>query len=88
MRNARSRCIRKAQPTTENLIGGLNLFVELLVRLATSVNNGDNVGNRRGPSVCARPGYEVPAARSRRFQNTELVKMPIVNFSLRDRLLI
>ncbi len=76
-----------AQPTIENLIGGLSLFADKPVRVGDVCKYGDAVGT-----------VEAIGIRSTRIRGTDrtlttipnaaLAKMPIVNFTRRDRMLI
>ena len=76
-----------AQPTIENLIGGLVLFVDKPVRVGDFCQYGDAVGT-----------VEAIGFRSTRIRgidrtlttipNAALSKMPIVNYAQRDRMLI
>ena len=76
-----------AQPTIENLIGGLNLFADKPIRVGDVCKYGDAVGT-----------VEVIGIRSTRIRgadrtlttvpNSVLAKMPIVNLTQRDRQLI
>lgn len=76
-----------AQPTIENLIGGLNLFADKPIRVGEVCKYGDAVGT-----------VEAIGIRSSRIRgadrtvttipNAAMAKMPIVNYSQRDRMLI
>jgi len=76
-----------AQPTIENLIGGINLFADKPVRVGELCQYGDQVGT-----------VEAIGVRSARIRgvdrklttipNAALAKMPIVNFTRRDKMLI
>jgi len=76
-----------AQPTIENLIGGLNLFADKPIRVADFCKYGDAVGT-----------VEAIGIRSTRIRgidrtlttipNAALAKMPIVNLTRRDQMLI
>jgi MscS family membrane protein len=76
-----------AQPTIENLIGGMNLFADRPIRVGDFCKYGDQVGT-----------VEAIGIRSARIRGTDrtvttipnaaLAKMPIVNFTRRDRMLI
>ncbi len=76
-----------AQPTIENLIGSLSLFADKPIRVGNFCKYGENVGT-----------IETIGIRSTRIRgvdrtvttipNAMLSKMPIVNFSQRDRILI
>jgi MscS family membrane protein len=76
-----------AQPTVENLIGGLSLFADKPIRVGDFCKYGD-----------ARGTVEAIGIRSARIRgmdrtlttipNAMLAKMPIVNFTRRDRMLI
>jgi MscS family membrane protein len=76
-----------AQPTIENLIGGMNLFADKPVRVGDVCKYGDAVGV-----------VEAIGIRSTRIRgidrtlttipNAVLAKMPIVNLTRRDRMLI
>jgi MscS family membrane protein len=76
-----------AQPTIENLIGGMNLFADKPVRVGDVCRYGDALG-----------AVEAIGIRSTRIRgmdrtlttipNAMLAKMPIVNLSRRDRMLI
>ncbi len=76
-----------AQPTIENLLGGLSLFADKPVRVGDVCKYGDAVGT-----------VEAIGIRSTRIRgadrtlttipNAALAKMPIVNFTRRDQMLI
>jgi MscS family membrane protein len=76
-----------AQPTIENLIGGMNLFADKPVRVGDLCRYGDALGT-----------VEAIGIRSTRIRGTDrtlttipnavLAKMPIVNLTRRDRMLI
>ena len=76
-----------AQPTIENLIGGLNLFADKPIRVGEFCKYGDELGT-----------VEAIGIRSTRIRgidrtlttipNAALAKMPIVNFTRRDQMLI
>jgi len=76
-----------AQPTVENLIGGLSLFADRPVRVGDFCKYGDDVGT-----------IEAIGIRSTRIRgidrtvttipNGVFSKMPVVNFTLRDRMLL
>ena len=76
-----------AQPTVENLIGGMSLFADKPVRVGDLCKYGDAVGT-----------VEAIGIRSSRIRgadravttipNAALAKMPIVNLTQRDRMLI
>jgi MscS family membrane protein len=76
-----------AQPTIENLIGGLNLFADKPIRVGDFCKYGDAVGT-----------VEAIGIRSTRIRgidrtltsipNAALAKMPIVNLTRRDQMLI
>jgi MscS family membrane protein len=76
-----------AQPTIENLIGGMNLFADKPVRVGDFCRYGDAVGT-----------VEAIGIRSARIRgldrtlttipNAALAKMPIVNLTRRDQMLI
>jgi MscS family membrane protein len=76
-----------AQPNIENLIGGLSLFADRPVRVGDFCKYGDDVGT-----------IEAIGIRSTRIRgidrtlttipNGVLSKMPVVNFTLRDRMLL
>lgn len=76
-----------AQPMIENLIGGMNLFVDKPVRVGDFCKYGGDIGT-----------VETVGIRSTRIRgldrtittipNAVFAKMPIVNLSLRDRMLI
>ena len=76
-----------AQPTVENLLGGLSLFADKPVRVGDVCKYGDQVGT-----------VETIGIRSTRIRgadrtlttipNGALAKMPIVNLTRRDRILI
>jgi MscS family membrane protein len=76
-----------AQPTIENLIGGMNLFADRPIRVGDFLKYGDEIGT-----------VEAIGIRSTRIRgndrtvttipNAALAKMPIVNFTRRDRMLI
>ncbi len=76
-----------AQSTLENLIGGLNLFADKPIRVGEFCRYGDAIGT-----------VEAVGLRSTRIRgidrtlttipNAMLAKMPIVNFAVRDRMLL
>jgi len=76
-----------AQPTIENLIGGLSLFADKPVRVGDFCNYGTDIGT-----------VEAIGIRSTRIRgidrtlttipNAVLSKLPVVNFTLRDRMLL
>ena len=76
-----------AQPTVENLIGGMNLFADKPIRVGDMCRYGDQSGT-----------VEAIGIRSARIRgldrtittipNAVLAKMPIVNLTRRDRMLI
>ena len=76
-----------AQPTIENLIGGMNLFADRPVRVGDVCKYGDTIGT-----------VEAIGIRSARIRgadrtlttipNAALAKMPIVNLTQRDQMLI
>jgi MscS family membrane protein len=76
-----------AQPTVENLIGGLSLFADKAVQIGDFCKYGDQAGT-----------VEAIGIRSARIRgldrtlttipNAALAKMPIVNLTLRDQMLI
>ena len=76
-----------AQPTIENLIGGLSLFADKPIRVGDFCRYGSDEGT-----------VEAIGIRSTRIRgidrtlttipNATLSKMPVVNFALRDRMLI
>jgi len=76
-----------AQPTIENLIAGLNLFADKPIRVGDFCKYGDEVGTVEAIGI--------RSARIRGFDralttipNGALAKMPIVNLTRRDRILI
>ena len=76
-----------AQPTVENLIGGLSLFADKSIRVGDFCKYGDDIGT-----------VEAIGIRSTRIRgidrtltsipNAVLSKIPVVNFTLRDRMLL
>jgi MscS family membrane protein len=76
-----------AQPTIENLIGGLSLFADKPVRVGDFCKYGDEIGT-----------VEAIGIRSTRIRgidrtlttipNAVLSKMPVVSFTMRDRMLL
>jgi len=76
-----------AQPTVENLIGGLSLFADKPIRVGDFCKYGEEIGT-----------VEAIGIRSTRIRgidrtlttipNAALSKMPVVNFTLRDRMLL
>jgi MscS family membrane protein len=76
-----------AQPTIENLIAGLSLFADKPIRVGDFCKYGDDIGT-----------VEAIGIRSTRIRgidrtlttipNGVLSKMPVVNFTLRDRMLL
>ncbi len=76
-----------AQPTIENLIGGLNLFADRPIRVGDFCKYGDELGHVESIGI--------RSARIRGLDrtlttipNAVLAKMPIVNLTRRDRMLI
>ncbi len=76
-----------AQPTTENLIGGLNLFADHPIRVGDFCQYGDKVGTVEAIGMRS-TRIRSPDRTLTTIPNGELAKIPIVNFSLRDRVLI
>jgi MscS family membrane protein len=76
-----------AQPTTENLIGGLNLFADHPIRVGDFCKYGDKVGTVEAIGMRS-TRIRNPDRTLTTIPNAELAKIPIVNFSLRDRVLI
>jgi len=76
-----------AQPTTENLIGGLNLFADHPIRVGDFCQYGDKVGTVEAIGMRS-TRIRSPDRTLTTIPNAELAKIPIVNFSLRDRVLI
>ena len=56
-----------AQPTIENLIGGMSLFADKPVRVGDLCMYGGEIGTVERRSAFARPGSEASTGRSRRF---------------------
>ena len=76
-----------AQPTIENLIGGLGLFADKPIRVSNLCRCGrlEKVGSPRDPvHADSRCGSNIGAT----IPNAALSRMPVVNLSQRDRLLI
>jgi MscS family membrane protein len=76
-----------AQPTVENLIGGLSIFADKPIRVGDFFKYGEDAGT-----------VEAIGIRSTRIRgldrtlttipNATLAKMPVVNFTMRDRILL
>ncbi len=76
-----------AQPTTENLIGGLNLFADHPIRVGDFCQYGDQFGTVEAIGMRS-TRIRNPDRTLTTIPNAQLAKIPIVNFSLRDRVLI
>ena len=76
-----------AQPTIENLIGGLNLFADKPIRVGDVCRYGTDIGTVE--SIGIRSTRIRGADRTlTTIPNAALAKMPIVNLTRRDRILI
>ena len=76
-----------AQPTIENLLGGMSLFADKPVRVGDVCKYGDAVGTIEAIGIrSARIRGEDRTLTT--IPNAALAKMPIVNLSQRDRMLI
>jgi MscS family membrane protein len=76
-----------AQPTIENLIGGLSLFADKPIRVGNFCRYGDGLGTVEAiglRSTRIRGGDRTVTT----IPNAMLSKMPIVNFAPRDRMLL
>jgi len=76
-----------AQPTIENLIGGMNLFADRPVRVGDVCKYGDTIGTLEAIGI--RSARIRGADRTlTTIPNAALAKMPIVNLTQRDQMLI
>ena len=76
-----------AQPTIENLIGSLNLFADKPIRVGDFCRYGDSLGSVEGIGIRSTRIRGVDRTLTT-IPNASLSKMPIVNFTQRDRMLI
>jgi MscS family membrane protein len=76
-----------AQPTVENLIGGLNLFADKAVQIGDFCKYGDQAGTVEAIGIRSARIRGVDRTLTT-IPNAVLAKMPIVNITLRDRILI
>lgn len=75
-----------AQPTIENLIGSLNLFADKPIRVGNFCRYGDSVGTVEAIGIRSTRIRGVDRTLTT-IPNATLSKMPIVNFTQRDRML-
>ena len=76
-----------AQPTVENLIGGLSLFADKPIRVGDVCKYGDAVGTVEAIGIRSSRIRGVDRTLTT-IPNAALAKMPIVNLTQRDRMLI
>ena len=76
-----------AQPTVENLIGGLSLFADEPIRVGDYCKYGEQFGTVEAIGIRSARIRGLDRALTS-IPNATLAKMPIVNFSRRDRILI
>src|SRR5215475_4335687 len=76
-----------AQPTIENLIGGMNLFADKPVRVGDVCRYGDALGTVEAIGIRSTRIRGVDRTLTT-IPNAVLAKMPIVNLTRRDRMLI
>jgi len=76
-----------AQPTIENLIGGMNLFADKPVRVGDFCRYGDALGTIEAIGIRSARIRGVDRTLTT-IPNAVLAKMPIVNLTRRDRMLI
>jgi len=76
-----------AQATVENLIGGLNLFADKAVQIGDFCKYGDQAGTVEAIGIRSARIRGVDRTLTT-IPNAALAKMPIVNLTLRDRMLI
>jgi MscS family membrane protein len=76
-----------AQPTIENLIGGLSLFADKPIRAGDFCKYGDDVGTVEAIGIRSTRMRGIDRTLTT-IPNAALSKMPVVNFALRDRMLI
>jgi MscS family membrane protein len=76
-----------AQPTVENLIGGLSLFADKPIRVGDFFRYGSDVGTVEGIGIRSTRIRGLDRTLTT-IPNAALSKMPVENFALRDRLLI
>jgi MscS family membrane protein len=76
-----------AQPTIENLIGGMNLFADKPVRVGDVCRYGDALGTVEAIGIRSTRLRGVDRTLTT-IPNAVLAKMPIVNLTRRDRMLI
>jgi MscS family membrane protein len=76
-----------AQPTVENLIGGLSLFGDKPIRVGDVCKYGDQVGTVEAIGIRSARIRGVDRTLTT-IPNAALAKMPIVNLTRRDRMLI
>jgi MscS family membrane protein len=76
-----------AQSTVENLIGGLNLFADKPVRVGDLCKYGEAIGTVEGVGIRSTRIRGIDRTLTT-IPNAVLAKMPIVNFAVRDRMLV
>ena len=76
-----------AQPTVENLIGGMSLFADKPIRVGDFCKYGDAVGTVEAIGIRSSRIRGVDRTLTT-IPNAALAKMPIVNLTQRDRMLI
>jgi MscS family membrane protein len=76
-----------AQPTIENLIGGMNLFADRVVRVGDVCKSGDTFGTVEAIGIRSARIRGVDRTLTT-IPNAALAKMPIVNLTQRDQFLI
>jgi MscS family membrane protein len=76
-----------AQPTVENLIGGLSLFADKPIRVGDFFRYGADIGTVEGIGIRSTRIRGIDRTLTT-IPNAVLSRMPVVNFARRDRLLI
>jgi MscS family membrane protein len=76
-----------AQPTVENLIGGLSLFADKPIRVGDFFRYGSDIGTVESIGIRSTRIRGIDRTLTT-IPNAALSKMPVENFALRDRLLI
>ncbi len=76
-----------AQPTIENLIGSLNLFADKPIRVGSFCRYGESLGTVESIGIRSTRIRGVDRTLTT-IPNATLSKMPIVNFTQRDRMLL
>jgi MscS family membrane protein len=76
-----------AQPTIENLIGGLNLFADKPIRVGDFCRYGSDIGTVEAIGIRSTRVRGIDRTVTT-IPNAALARMPIVNYTWRDRMLI